>query len=187
MKLTGLTPEIYNHLYQITASSTPLKTNCGELCGSACCRPGKHEDLGMYLYPGEEAMFTRREDWLAWEEHNPADYNFPASWKGPVYFVRCNGVCPREMRPLACRFFPLAPHLHRDGKLYLIYETLELPYQCPLITASNPLDPGFISIMQQTWQIMLTDQRIRDLVEEDSHQREEDGLPVVPVGQSFVF
>lgn len=168
----------YKHLYGITAGPTPLKDNCGELCGSACCRPGKHGELGMYLFPGEEVMFSRREDWLIWEEHDPADYDFPASWQGTVYFVRCNGACPREMRPLACRFFPLAPHLHRDGRLQLIYETMDLPYRCPLITTHHPLEPGFISAVEQTWRVLLTNRLIRDLVEADSRRREEDGLPV---------
>ncbi len=178
-----LTPDTYRYLYKITAQPTPLKKNCGELCGRACCKPGKHGELGIYLFPGEEAMFTRSEDWLTWEEHDPVKYDFPASWPAPVYFVSCNGSCPRDMRPLACRFFPLALHLHRDGTMQLIYETLELPYSCPLITGNMPLEPEFIRIVGKAWKIMLQDRRIRDLVEEDSRQREEDGLPVVPVSQ----
>ncbi|MCL2336551.1 MAG: hypothetical protein FWC60_03920 [Firmicutes bacterium] len=171
----------YQFLYRLTAAPTPLKSNCGDLCGSICCQPGKQDNLGAYLFPGEEIMFTRSEDWLLWEEQDPADYDFPLSWPKPVYFVRCNGACPRDMRPLACRFFPLAPHLHRDGRLQLLYETMELPYQCPLITAHYTLEAKFIHTVQQAWQLMLTDRRIRDLVEEDSRRREEDGLPVVPV------
>lgn len=172
---------MYTHLYNITAHPTPLKTNCGELCGRACCRPGRHGELGIYLFPGEETMYTGREDWLTWEEHDPVEHDFPASWPVPVYFVRCNGACPRNMRPLACRFFPLAPHLHRDGTLRLIYETLSLPYRCPLITGVVPLEPEFVSTVKTAWEIMLRDRRIRNLVEEDSRQREADGLPVVPV------
>lgn len=181
MKHTGLTPEIYRHLYNITAAPTPLRDNCGILCGHICCRPGKHGELGIYLFPGEETMFTRREKWLTWEEHDPAEHGFPRSWEGPVFFIRCNASCPRELRPLACRFFPLAPHLHRDGKLQMVYETMDLPYQCPLITSAIPLQPEFTRTAKIAWEIMLRDRRIRDLVEVDSRLREEDGLPVIVV------
>ena len=33
----------------------------------------------------------------------------------------CTGECERNMRPLACRIFPLAPIL-RDGKLEIVQE-----------------------------------------------------------------
>jgi hypothetical protein len=173
-----LTPKDYQYLYRITAGPTPLPGDCGTLCGSVCCRPGKHDELGIYLFPGEQAMFTRRENWLQWEEHDPAEHFFPASWPKPVYFVRCTRPCPREARPLACRFFPLAPHLQRDGTMLLIYETMDLPYSCPLITQNKPLQKEFVAAVNAAWQIMLRDRRIRDLVEEDSRYREEQNLPL---------
>jgi hypothetical protein len=173
-----LTLDDYQKLYSLTAGVTPLPEDCGMLCGSICCRPGRHNELGIYLFPGEEDMFTRRESWLEWEEQDPVEQCFPASWPAPVYFVRCTAPCPRESRPLACRFFPLAPHLQRDGTLLLIYETLDLPYTCPLIAGGVPLQEKFIHATRLAWQIMLGDGRIRDLVKEDSRYREEKKLPL---------
>lgn len=173
-----LTPEDYHYLYRITAEPTPLRKNCGTLCGSVCCQPGPHNELGIYLFPGEEVMFTRRENWLIWEAQDPAEQLFPTSWPNPVYFVRCMGPCPREARPLACRFFPLTPHLQPDGRLLLIYETLELPYQCPLIVTGQPLQKKFIQTVNTAWLLMLKDQRIRDFVEEESRDREARGIPL---------
>ena len=168
----------YQYLYQITAKFTPLAEDCGILCGKTCCSPGKNNELGMYLFPGEEVMYTRRENWLLWEEQDPTEQLFPASWPNPVYFVRCTGPCPREKRPLACRFFPLTPHLQLNGELLMIYETLDLPYKCPLITQSRPLQQNFISMVTEAWRIMLKDPQIYELVLEDSRYREENNFPV---------
>lgn len=123
-------------------------------------------------------MFTRRESWLIWEAQDPAEQLFPASWPNPVYFVRCTRSCPREKRPLACRFFPLAPHLQQNGDLLIIYETLDLPYSCPLITQNLPLQKTFIQTVATAWQVMLKDSRIRDFVEEESRYHEARGIPL---------
>lgn len=173
-----LTKADYQHLYRITSLVTPLDRDCGTLCGRACCKPGQRDELGIYLFPGEECMFTRQENWLLWEEQDPREYEFPASWPHPVYFIRCTGPCPRRVRPLACRFFPLAPHLQQDGSLLLIYETLQLPYSCPLIHQTLPLQRDFITTTGAAWDILLRDHRIRDLVEEDSRDREQQGFPL---------
>ncbi len=175
---TILTPKDYQYLYYLTVEPTPLQEDCGALCGRVCCQPGRDNDLGIYLFPGEEVMFNRRESWLIWEAQDPVEQLFPASWPTPVYFVRCTGSCPRKARPLACRFFPLTPHLQRDGNLWLIYETLDTPYGCPLITDNLPLQNTFIKTVAAAWLIMLKDTRIRDFVEEESRYREVQALPL---------
>lgn len=178
--MSSLTLQHYRYLYRITDTITPLHDDCGVLCGSACCQGGPGNDLGMYLFPGEEIMFTQKEDWLVWEKHLPRQFDFPASWQEPVYFIRCNGSCPRELRPLACRLFPLTPHLQKDGTLLIIYETMELPYRCPLIEQHHVLQNQFIQMVQQVWQVLLRDQKIRDMAEEDSRLREKQNQPVRP-------
>jgi len=175
---TILTANDYAYLYHLTAGPTPLKKDCGTICGSVCCRPGRDNELGIYLFPGEEVMFDRQESWLIWESQDPAEQLFPASWPNPVYFVRCSSLCPREARPLACRFFPLAPQLQRDGKLLIIYETLDLPYCCPLMTEDLPMQNKFVQTVAAAWQLMLKDPRIRDFVEEESRYRETQALPL---------
>jgi len=172
-----LTKKDYSYLYKLTAHVTPLKTDCGLLCRQACCQPNKQDTLGIYLFPGEESMFTGNEDWLVWESQDPRKQFFPASWPAPVYFVKCTRACPRELRPLSCRFFPLAPHLLRNGQLLLILEDMPLPYNCPLIKRKTPLRRDFIQAVAESWQLMVGDERIRDLVEEDSRDREALSLP----------
>ena len=33
---------------------TPMITDCGALCGAACCQPDEDGQGGVYLFPGEE-------------------------------------------------------------------------------------------------------------------------------------
>ncbi|OPY58424.1 MAG: hypothetical protein A4E55_00916 [Pelotomaculum sp. PtaU1.Bin035] len=164
----------YKRLYDITCDVTPIYSDCGKLCGSICCQPDNDNTLGMYLFPGEENMFTMKENWLQWEKRYPAEDDFPKSWDYPVYFIRCTKPCPRERRPLNCRLFPLAPHLLKDNKLILIHETLDLPYSCTLIKRKTPLRKDFIEVVAQCWQELLKDPRIRDLVAIDSLEREKE-------------
>ncbi len=180
---TALTtpPVDYKYLYVLTGRATPLDGDCGLLCGSICCRPDRKNSLGVYLFPGEESLFPEKGSWFAREHHDPKEYDFPDNWTGPVHFIKCHSPCPREARPLACRFFPLAPHLLTDGTLLLIHETARLPYKCPLIAGNVPLRGDFIEVTALAWQVLLKDPRILKLVEEDSRERERTlrGVPAV--------
>ena len=35
---------------------TPLQTDCGLVCGGACCQTHPGEETGMLLFPGEAAL-----------------------------------------------------------------------------------------------------------------------------------
>ena len=93
---------LYHRIYALFESVSPLRFDCGRLCGSACCQPDP-ELPGMYLFPGEEALFTGRSGFKI-TETDLAGY-------GPVPLLSCKGNCERAMRPLSCRVFPLAPKL----------------------------------------------------------------------------
>ena len=43
---------------------TPLQTDCGLVCGGACCQTHPGEETGMLLFPGEAEMY-RGEDFVA--------------------------------------------------------------------------------------------------------------------------
>lgn len=171
----------YNYLYSLTGRVTPLEEDCGLLCGSVCCRPDRKNNLGVYLFPGEESLFAENEDWFTREYHNPADYDFPDNWESQVHFIKCFAPCPRERRPLACRFFPLAPHLLADGTLLLTHETARLPYKCPLIARNIPLRGDFTETVARAWLMLVKEPRIRKLVEEDSRERERSLRSIPPI------
>ena len=80
---------------------TPLKRDCGRVCGARCCRSCEGEETGMLLFPGEEELYTGREGWQVLDTETGR-------------LAVCPGRCDRDERPLACRLFPLLPVI-RDG------------------------------------------------------------------------
>ena len=164
-------------IYRLLDHVSPIDGDCGKLCGAACCICGDEsaEDLGIYLYPGEDAIHSRKSDWLEWTVEDAEDYDFPDSWIGKVYFVKCKTPphCPREMRPFQCRTYPLSPYLSPEGVLELVYNDEELPYSCPLIEDEIPLNDDFVKATYTVWKHLILDPHIYDLVEEDSRARDE--------------
>ena len=151
---------------------TPLIVDCGRLCGGICCTEWE-KGVGMYLLPGEEVMFDRTEDWLAWQEHAPEDYDFCPDWREPVYFVLCRGACPRERRPFACRTFPVTPYLTPGGELELRLDDAAVPV-CPLVRGGdiNLLDRRFLARARLAWEELIKDPRIGAHVEWESRNRD---------------
>ena len=99
----------YKAIYRLLDKVSPLPSDCGQLCGAACCNCGGDDkiedglefDMGIYLLPGEEKLFTRKESWLKWSVEDAEDYEFPDSWSGKIYFVRCKTPphCPQGAAP----------------------------------------------------------------------------------------
>ena len=173
----------YEEIYRLLDAVSPLPYDCGTLCGAVCCgteeEPAEQDsyELGIYLRPGEEQVHSTKENWLLWNEERAEDYDFPDSWKGKVYFVRCKTPphCPREQRPIQCRTFPLTPHFEEDGRLVLILNDVELPYRCPLIEEEMALNPDFLETTYACWQRLVKDPLIRELVMMDSEDRYDSG------------
>ena len=167
----------FEEIYEALNKVEVLDHDCGKLCGAACCTAGGNygdENMGIYLMPGEEELL-RDQDWLTITESDASEHDLPESWTGKVYFAKCKTppICPRDMRPIQCRTFPLAPHIDEDGKLLMIYNDLELPYECPLIEEEIPLEDDFVEALTEAWRAMIKDPLIYDLVKMDSVAREE--------------
>jgi hypothetical protein len=174
--------------YRLLDRVSPIDGDCGRLCGSACCCAGEEDavaqgfSLGIYLLPGEEKLFKKRDTRFEWSVSKADDGDFPDSWRGDVHFIRCKTppLCQRDLRPLQCRFFPLAPHLLADGSLRLILFPMEhLPYDCPLISQRYHLSEAFIRASYTVWKRLVRDPLIRDLVAYDSKERIEGALVFV--------
>jgi len=170
----------FKAIYRLLDAVSPIDGDCGRLCGSICCLCDEENDgdsLGIYLLPGEEKIFSGDESWLEWSWEYAEDYEFPDSWHGKVYFLKCLNApfCQRDMRPLQCRIFPLTPHLDEDGMLFMIYQSGQLPYTCPLISQRIELNADFIKANLTVWKHLIRDPLIYDLIEMDSRYRVEDG------------
>ena len=168
-------PSTYRAIYRLLDKVSPVDYDCGNLCNAACCAKDSGDDMGIFLMPGEESVHSKN-DWKNWTEENPEECGFPESWDAPVCFVKCKTppFCDRNKRPIQCRSYPLVPHLKPDGELIMVYNDYDLPYTCPLIEDEIPLNDDFVQATATVWKHLIRDQRIFDLVLEDSIARESD-------------
>ncbi len=120
--------ELIMEAYKIIGNLTPLRSDCGRLCGAACCNGD--EDTGMLLLPGEEELLQSAPGFTV------------KSADGHRLLV-CNGQCQREYRPLSCRIFPLAI-VNDNGRTKVIPDPRSIPL-CPLYRKAldDRLDPAF--------------------------------------------
>lgn len=109
---------------------TPFKGDCGRLCGAACCRPDETGENGMLLMPFEDRLYQKPIDGFPF--HLVDDDTL---FKGGKRLV-CEGVCPREHRPFACRIFPLRIRVDIEEDSQTILVTAEIDPRswavCPL-------------------------------------------------------
>ena len=122
---------------------TPLRTDCGRVCGGACCRSLAGEETGMLLFPGEEAAYTSLPGWTL--RDTPAGT-----------LAICPGTCDRALRPLACRLFPLLPLLRADG----VHVAMDARARavCPLARQGlSVLDGEFVAAVRQAGEALAAD------------------------------
>ena len=86
---------------KLLRSVTPLRRDCGRVCGGACCQSDEDGQGGMLLFPGEEKLYADLPPGFSLEKN---DQVLP----GALLLV-CSGSCDRDARPLSCRLFPLLP------------------------------------------------------------------------------
>ena len=120
---------------------TPLKRDCGRVCGARCCRPLEGEETGMLLFPGEAEAYAGKP---GWKIVNTA--------RGDI--VVCPGACDREERPLSCRLFPLLPVIGNDGTVRVITDR-RAKAVCPLARqGKNAMDPDFIEAVREAGELL---------------------------------
>ena len=80
--------KLYAEAVRIIGDKTPLKKDCGLICGGECCKGD--DETGMLLFPFEESVLAVKE-------------------KDGVRLAVCKSHCQRQERPLSCRIFPFFP------------------------------------------------------------------------------
>lgn len=129
---------------------TPLKTDCGRVCGAACCAPDETGKGGMLLFPGEEKLYDVLPEGF---EILPDDSVIP---EGKL--LVCKGRCDREMRPLSCMFFPLRPTFRGDVRM----DRRGL-YVCPLAEYGvGGLNPEFVAVARSAAQVLAQQDETRE-------------------------
>jgi len=142
---------------------TPLKKDCGRVCGARCCRPLEGEETGMLLFPGEEDAYTGK---AGWEVRKTARGNL----------LLCGGTCSREERPLSCRLFPLLPLIGDDGEIRVAVD-LRARAVCPLVRqGKEAMNPAFIDAVREAGEILAAHDEqavFLDLLAEEQEQLKE--------------
>lgn len=156
-------------MYRLLNRYSPINSDCGFMCGAACCMQSD-EDMGIFMLPGEEQVHDMTDTWLTWTQEDPAEYDLSGFEDTPLFFAQCSGpaACKREIRPIQCRTFPLMPYIDEDGRLEMIYDDRELPYSCALIDIEIPLNDDFVKATRTVWRHLMRDRRIYYMVEADS-------------------
>ena len=138
---------------------TPLKRDCGRVCGARCCRSCEGEETGMLLFSGEEALYRGKEKWRILDTANGK-------------MVICDGVCDRDERPLACRMFPLLPVI-REGRVRAVTD-LRARAVCPLARqGKQAMDPAFADAVREAGEILAADGRQRRMLETLTSEQDE--------------
>ena len=122
---------------------TPLRMDCGQVCGGACCRSLDGERTGMLLFPGEDAFYRGRPGYEVLETET-----------GPL--LVCDGTCERAERPLSCRLFPVLPVVRAEG--VKVAMDARARAACPLAGQGvRGLSEAFVEAVRQVGQALMED------------------------------
>lgn len=137
MRQTDYT-RLYKKIFRIMGDLTPLRADCGQLCGGACCKGT--DSIGMRLFPHEETVLS--------VQH---------SENGGRLAV-CNGTCNRSTRPLSCRIFPFFPTIDENGRIF-VEPDHRAARLCPLLMHSEEIlfDPRFFRAVKRVGRILAKD------------------------------
>ena len=138
---------MYEKIFKIMGDLTPLRADCGQLCGGACCKG--NDSTGMRLFPHEETVLSVRH-----------------SENGGRLAV-CNGTCDRSTRPLSCRIFPFFPTIDEKGRIF-VEPDHRAARLCPLLMHSEEIlfDPRFFRAVKRVGRILAKDKDGRTFLEQ---------------------
>ena len=142
---------------QLLEQLTPLRRDCGRICGAACCQADEDGQGGMLLLPMEDRLYTSLPSGMRLQRD---DAVLP-----DMKLLVCDGTCDRTQRPYACRVFPLTPVLEtRDEKERLRVIVDPRAYAvCPLCEyGMNGMDTGFAQAVLESARILCRHETYRE-------------------------
>ncbi|MCD7828399.1 MAG: hypothetical protein LUG85_07700 [Clostridiales bacterium] len=142
--------ELILKAYELLDRATPLKKDCGRLCGSICCKGDEH--TGMWLFPGEDEFFSGNDNFKVTDCGNNFGYKA----------VICSGSCDRHERPLACRFFPYFPMTDEQG--FDVRADIRGIRLCPLLLRNIKPNHDFIRQIRIASRLLSRDEEIRNYI-----------------------
>lgn len=148
--MNGKYQRLYKKAKNIMQDKTPLKKDCGLLCGKACCKGDA--ETGMLLFPFEETSLSVTE-------------------KNGVRLCVCDGSCNRRERPLSCMIFPFFPYITRDGRIKVIPD-IRGSGICPIVRnfTETKIDRRFLRRVKKVGRLLSEDDQCRTFLEEISRE-----------------
>ncbi len=148
--------DVINEARELLVDLTPLHVDCGQTCSVSCCKASEDRE-GMLLFPGEERLYEN------------TDFHLQSVAGGVL--LTCDGHCDRDMRPLACRLFPLFPHVDENGRVKAVYDPRGWRL-CPLLQqcAHVPLERAFVRAVRRAGRILLSDPACAAFLREQSEE-----------------
>lgn len=143
--------KMYQKIFKIMGDLTPLKADCGKLCGGACCKGD--ENTGMRLFPFEESELPVK------------------TLENGVRLVVCEGKCERSKRPLACRIFPFFPTVDDEGRVF-VEADFRGARLCPLVAHSDEIlfDKRFFKALKKAGKILAKDEACLEFLRESTEE-----------------
>lgn len=151
-----MSKDYYNRLYnkakRAIGKHTPLRADCGQLCGGACCKGD--ENTGMILFPHETTALETKKC----ESHTLAV---------------CNGSCNREDRPLGCMIFPFFPCIDEENNIVVKPDLRGLSV-CPMLHHTDEIkfDRVFLRRVKRVGRILSRDEACRKMMKEITEEIE---------------
>lgn len=141
--------EILTKASDLLAELTPLSSDCGLLCGGACCKDNGEAGSGVWLLPGEEE--TER----PWAD---ISQTLTPVTKTAFETIYCRGMCERSRRPFLCRIFPLSPFYSLKKGCWSVRMDRRAAALCPLFSYGiKGLKPEFVSACRRAVQMIACD------------------------------
>lgn len=137
--------------YDLIGDLTPLKIDCGKLCDKICCQG---DDFGMLLFPGEEIIF----DGIHGFKIEETEYMETPGLK----LLLCDGECERNLRPLACRMFPVAPDVDINGDVSITAD-IRGRRMCPIWDLRH-VDRNFIKAVGKAFELLAQNKIMLDFM-----------------------
>ena len=120
-------------IYAAIGSATPMHTDCGAICGAACCHTDDDGKGGVALLSCEHEILQD----ISWGE-----IGYDASMDAPM--LMCSGMCDRDLRPFLCRIFPLCPTIGKNNR-WTVRMDARARAVCPLAGSGlKGLNPEFV-------------------------------------------
>ena len=140
--------KVYDKARRLLNGVTPLKADCGQLCGKSCCKGDSR--TGMLLFPNEETTLNVIEN------------------NGRRLAV-CGGKCERGERPLGCMMFPFFPVEDGGIKIVSDYRGINI---CPMVAHRDEIkfSRRFMRRMRSAGKVLYSDPEcaafMREIAEE---------------------